>query len=37
MQKITTFLTYDNRAEEAVELYTSVFAKSRITHTSRYG
>jgi predicted 3-demethylubiquinone-9 3-methyltransferase (glyoxalase superfamily) len=37
MQKITTFLTYDNQAEEAVELYTSVFARSRITHTSRYG
>jgi predicted 3-demethylubiquinone-9 3-methyltransferase (glyoxalase superfamily) len=37
MQKITTFLTYDHRAEEAVELYTSVFENSRIAHTSRYG
>ena len=30
MQKITTFLTYDGRAEEAAELYTSVFENSRI-------
>jgi len=37
MQKITTFLTYDNQAEEAVKLYTSVFKNSRIVSTSRYG
>ncbi len=37
MQKITTFLTYDGKAEEAVKLYTSVFKNSRIVSTSRYG
>jgi predicted 3-demethylubiquinone-9 3-methyltransferase (glyoxalase superfamily) len=37
MQKITTFLTYDGRAEEAVNLYTSVFPNSKIVSTSRYG
>src|SRR5918994_5425940 len=37
MQKITTFLTYDDQAEEAVELYTSVFEDSRILSTTRYG
>jgi predicted 3-demethylubiquinone-9 3-methyltransferase (glyoxalase superfamily) len=36
-KKITTFLTYDGRAEEAVELYTSVFPDSRVTSTRRYG
>jgi predicted 3-demethylubiquinone-9 3-methyltransferase (glyoxalase superfamily) len=37
MQKITTFLTYDHQAEEAVKLYTSLFKNSRIVSTSRYG
>ena len=37
MQKITTFLTYNDRAEEAVEFYTSVFEDSEITGTTRYG
>jgi len=37
MQKITTFLWYDNQAEEAVKLYTSIFKNSKITGTSRYG
>jgi predicted 3-demethylubiquinone-9 3-methyltransferase (glyoxalase superfamily) len=37
MQKITTFLTYNNQAEEAVKLYTSIFKNSKITSTSRYG
>lgn len=37
MQKITTFLTYNGRAEEAVKLYTSVFPHSRIVKTTRYG
>jgi predicted 3-demethylubiquinone-9 3-methyltransferase (glyoxalase superfamily) len=37
MQKITTFLTYDTEAEDAVRLYTSVFENSRITGTQRYG
>lgn len=37
MQKITTFLTFDGRAEEAVHLYTSVFPGSRIVSERRYG
>ncbi len=37
MQKITTFLTFNDQAEEAVRLYTSVFADSRIVSTTRYG
>jgi predicted 3-demethylubiquinone-9 3-methyltransferase (glyoxalase superfamily) len=37
MQKITTFLTFDDQAEEAVRLYTSVFKNSRILSQSRYG
>jgi predicted 3-demethylubiquinone-9 3-methyltransferase (glyoxalase superfamily) len=36
VQKITTFLTYDGRAEEAAELYTSVFENARIVDTSYY-
>ena len=36
MQKITTFLTFNNQAEEAVNFYTSVFKNSKITSTSRY-
>jgi predicted 3-demethylubiquinone-9 3-methyltransferase (glyoxalase superfamily) len=37
MQKITTFLTFDNQAEEAVNLYVSVFKNSKILSISRYG
>lgn len=37
MQKITTFLTYDDQAEAAAQLYTSVFKDSKILGTSRYG
>src|SRR5207249_10552381 len=37
MQKITTFLTFNGTAEEAVNLYTSVFNNSRVISTSRYG
>jgi predicted 3-demethylubiquinone-9 3-methyltransferase (glyoxalase superfamily) len=37
MQKITTFLTFDDRAEEAVRLYTSLFDGSRIVSERRYG
>ena len=37
MQKITTFLWFDNQAEEAVKLYTSLFNNSRILEISRYG
>lgn len=36
-KKITTFLTYDDRAEEAVEFYTSIFDDSRIVSATRYG
>jgi len=36
-KKITTFLTYDGQAEEAMNLYTSVFPNSKITSTRRYG
>jgi predicted 3-demethylubiquinone-9 3-methyltransferase (glyoxalase superfamily) len=37
MQKITPFLWFDNNAEEAVNLYTSIFKDSKILTTSRYG
>lgn len=37
MQKITTFLWFDNQAEEAVELYVSLFKNSKIGSISRYG
>jgi predicted 3-demethylubiquinone-9 3-methyltransferase (glyoxalase superfamily) len=37
MEKITTFLTFDDQAEEAVNLYTSIFDNSRIVSTRRYG
>jgi predicted 3-demethylubiquinone-9 3-methyltransferase (glyoxalase superfamily) len=35
-KKITTFLTFDGQAEEAVGFYTSVFASSRVLSTTRY-
>ena len=35
MQKITTFLTYDHQAEEAVNFYTSIFEDSQIVGISR--
>jgi predicted 3-demethylubiquinone-9 3-methyltransferase (glyoxalase superfamily) len=37
MQKITTFLWFDNQAEEAALLYTSIFKNSKILGVSRYG
>ncbi len=37
MQKITTFLWFNNNAEEAVNFYTSVFKDSKIGSVSRYG
>lgn len=37
MQKITTFLTYNNQAEEAANLYVSIFPNSKILGISRYG
>jgi predicted 3-demethylubiquinone-9 3-methyltransferase (glyoxalase superfamily) len=37
MQKITPFLWFDNQAEEAAQLYTSLFKNSKITNVTRYG
>jgi predicted 3-demethylubiquinone-9 3-methyltransferase (glyoxalase superfamily) len=37
MQKITTFLTFKDRAEEAVRFYTSIFKSSKILTQNRYG
>lgn len=37
MQKITTFLTFNDQAEEAVKLYTSLFRNSEIVSMTRYG
>ncbi|HEX9101571.1 MAG TPA: VOC family protein [Polyangia bacterium] len=37
MQKITPFLWFDDDAEEAVQLYTSVFPRSKIHSVTRYG
>lgn len=37
MQKITPFLWFDNNAEEAINLYTSIFKNSKITGMTRYG
>ena len=34
MQKITTFLSFNDNAEEAVKFYTSIFKKSKIDRTS---
>ena len=36
-QKITTFLWFNDNAEEAANFYTSVFKNSRILNTTRYG
>ncbi|MDE2837636.1 MAG: VOC family protein [Chloroflexota bacterium] len=37
MQKITPCLWFNDKAEEAVNLYTSVFPNSEITSVTRYG
>jgi predicted 3-demethylubiquinone-9 3-methyltransferase (glyoxalase superfamily) len=37
MPEITPFLWFDGRAEEAAQLYTSIFANSRILNVSHYG
>ncbi|QMW05803.1 VOC family protein [Spirosoma foliorum] len=37
MQTITTFLTFNDQAEEAAKLYTSVFKNSKINRVSHYG
>lgn len=36
MQKITTFLWFDDEAEEAARFYTSIFKRSRIVSVTRY-
>lgn len=36
-QKITTFLWFDNNAEEAANFYVSIFKDSRIKKIARYG
>jgi predicted 3-demethylubiquinone-9 3-methyltransferase (glyoxalase superfamily) len=36
-KKITTFLTFNDQAEEAVNLYTLIFEDSKIVSTNRYG
>lgn len=37
MQKITPFLWFDNRAEEAMNFYTSIFKNSKVGNIIRYG
>ena len=37
MQKITTFLWFDDKAEEAANFYVSLFKNSKIETISRYG
>jgi predicted 3-demethylubiquinone-9 3-methyltransferase (glyoxalase superfamily) len=37
MQKITPFLWFDDQAEEAANLYTTIFKNSRIVSVTRYG
>jgi predicted 3-demethylubiquinone-9 3-methyltransferase (glyoxalase superfamily) len=37
MQKMTPFLWFDDKAEEAVNLYISVFKNSKIVSVARYG
>jgi predicted 3-demethylubiquinone-9 3-methyltransferase (glyoxalase superfamily) len=37
MQKITTFLWFDDKAEEAAKFYVSIFPNSKIVATALYG
>lgn len=37
MQKITTFLWFDDKAEEAANFYVSIFKNSKLGDISRYG
>jgi len=37
MQKITTFLWFDNQAEEAANYYVSIFKNSKLLAVTRYG
>lgn len=37
MNKITPFLWFDNKAEEAMNFYVSIFGNSKVVDVSRYG
>jgi predicted 3-demethylubiquinone-9 3-methyltransferase (glyoxalase superfamily) len=37
MQKITPFLWFNDKAEEAMSFYTSIFKNSKVGRVSRYG
>ncbi|MGZ8449243.1 MAG: VOC family protein [Candidatus Deferrimicrobiaceae bacterium] len=37
MQKITPFLWFDDKAEEAAKFYVSIFRNSKIVNVARYG
>ena len=37
MQKITPFLWFDGKAEEAMKFYVSVFKNSKAVSVTRYG
>lgn len=37
MQKITTFLTFESKAEEAIKFYTSIFKNSKVVSTMSHG
>jgi predicted 3-demethylubiquinone-9 3-methyltransferase (glyoxalase superfamily) len=37
VQKITPFLWFDGKAEEAIKFYTSIFKNSKLLNVSRYG
>ena len=37
MQKISSFLWFDNQAEEAAKFYTSIFRNSKVGRVARYG
>jgi predicted 3-demethylubiquinone-9 3-methyltransferase (glyoxalase superfamily) len=37
MQKITPFLWFDGKAEEAMNFYVSIFKNSKVLSTTRYG
>jgi len=37
MQKVTPFLWFDDKAEEAANFYVSLFENSKITNVTRYG
>ncbi len=37
MQKITPFLWFDGKAEEAMNFYTSIFKHAKVGDVTRYG